>query len=130
MYWSSCCRAVSSHFQACPHTFESYKTWVLDDPLEVSVVKTSLLKHLELDPVVTISVLCDQLLPPIYPPDEPIDVEEQVIRDRLRSLVLSFLTGEAKRSIINIKAESEKVLVGGLLKVSSFHDCYVAIQML
>lgn len=71
-----------------------------------------------MDPAVTLGVLCDQ----IVPPDEPIDDEEQVIRDRLRLLVLSFITGDAKRAIVERHTSSpgsaaEEVLVSGLLKV-------------
>lgn len=70
-----------------------------------------------MDPRVTLGVLCDQ----IAPPDEPMDEEEQGIRDRLRSLVLSFLTGEAKRAIVERHAlpgsGAEEVLVNSVLGV-------------
>ncbi|TBU48665.1 hypothetical protein BD309DRAFT_1041531 [Dichomitus squalens] len=88
-----------------------------DEPEEVTVVKRALTQHLDMDPVITIGVLCDQ----IVPPDEPLDEEEQVIRDRLRSLVLAFLAGEAKRPLIDRHANTlgtpaEEALVSGLYK--------------
>jgi hypothetical protein len=88
-----------------------------DEPDEVGFVKKALLEHLDMDPPVTLGVLCDQ----IVPPDEPMDEEEQQIRDRLRSLVISFLTGEAKRGILRHANrpgnEAETVLVNELLVV-------------
>lgn len=71
-----------------------------------------------MDPAVTLGVLCDQ----IVPPDEPIDDEEQMIRERLRSLVLSFITADAKRAIVERHTSvpgsaAEVALVSGLLKV-------------
>jgi hypothetical protein len=85
----------------------------------VGFVKKALLEHLDMDPPVTLGVLCDQ----IVPPDEPMDEEEQQIRDRLRSLVVSFLAGEAKRAIIRHArpgSVAEAVLVNELLAVSAF----------
>lgn len=88
-----------------------------DEPDEVIVVKKALTEHLDMDPKVTLGVLCDQ----IAPPDEPMDEEEQSIRDRLRSLVLSFLTGEAKRAIVERHAlpgsGAEETLINSLLVV-------------
>lgn len=49
-----------------------------------------------MDPKVTLGVLCDQFAPLSTDADE----DEQVMRDRLRSLVIAFLTGEAKRAIV------------------------------
>ncbi|KAI0769397.1 hypothetical protein BD413DRAFT_83385 [Trametes elegans] len=88
-----------------------------DEPEEVTVVKRALTQHLDMDPAVTLGVLCDQ----IVPPDEPLDEEEQNIRDRLRSLVLAFLAGEAKRPLVERHASTpgtpaDEVLVSGLLK--------------
>ncbi|OCH91684.1 hypothetical protein OBBRIDRAFT_728372 [Obba rivulosa] len=88
-----------------------------DEPEEVTFVKRALTQHLDMDPAVTLGVLCDQ----IVPPDELMDEEEQAIRDRLRSLVLSFVTGEAKRAIIErhtstLGSPAEEVLVNGLFK--------------
>jgi hypothetical protein len=89
----------------------------VDEPEEVEYVKKALAEHLDLDPQVTLGVLCDQ----IVPLDEPMDEEDQIIRERLRSLVISFLTGRAKRAIVerHVKpgSEAEGVLVGGLLMV-------------
>ncbi|KAF8893579.1 hypothetical protein BD779DRAFT_1507003 [Infundibulicybe gibba] len=67
-----------------------------DEREEVEVVKNALKEHLDMDPKVTLGVLCDQ----IVPIDEPMDAEEQNIRDRLRFLVLSFLRGEAQSALV------------------------------
>ncbi|KAI0633478.1 hypothetical protein C8Q77DRAFT_1057679 [Trametes polyzona] len=88
-----------------------------DEPEEVTFVKRALTQHLDMDPVVTLGVICDQ----IVPPDEPLDEEEQAIRERLRSLVLAFLAGEAKRSLVERHANTpdspaEQVLVSNLFK--------------
>ena len=53
---------------------------------------------------------------------EPVDEEELAIRDRIRSLVLAFLAGEAKRPLIDrhancLDSPAEEVLVSGLFKV-------------
>lgn len=88
-----------------------------DEPNEVVVVKRALQEHLDLDPGVTLGVLCDQ----IVPPEDAMEEEDLSLRDRLRSLVLSFLTGEAKRAIVERLAlpgtDAESVLIGGLLNV-------------
>ncbi|KAH8107682.1 hypothetical protein BXZ70DRAFT_884990 [Cristinia sonorae] len=88
-----------------------------DEPEEVVVVKKALIEHLDMDPVVTLGVLCDQ----IAPLSQDWDEEDQVTRDRLRSLVLAFLTGEAHRAITERHAHTpgspaEEVLVTGILK--------------
>ncbi|KAF4597852.1 hypothetical protein EYR38_006243 [Pleurotus pulmonarius] len=85
-----------------------------DEPDEVTVVKQSLLEHLELDPRITLSVLCDQITPLEVSSDD----EEKGIRDRLRVLVLSFLADEAKHAIsrrVTSGSEAEEVLVGELV---------------
>lgn len=92
-----------------------------DEPDEVLVVKKALTEHLDMDPVVTLTVLCDQ----IVPMDDPMDEEEQSIRDRLRALVLAFISGEAKRGIVERHANvqgspAEDVLVTSLLKVREY----------
>ena len=89
----------------------------IDEPDEVLVVKKALTEHLDMDPKVTLGVLCDQ----IVPPDEGVDEEEKQIRDRLRELVLSFLSGEAKRTVIRhavAGSASEALLLSSLLTVS------------
>lgn len=73
-----------------------------------------------MDPAVTLGVLCDQ----IVPPDEPMDEEEQAIRDKLRSLVLAFITIDAKRAIVERHTASpgsaaEEVLANGMFKVGT-----------
>ncbi|KAL0956935.1 hypothetical protein HGRIS_003037 [Hohenbuehelia grisea] len=85
-----------------------------DEPDEVLVVKQALVEHLDLDARITMTVLCDQ----INPPDDLMDEDEIVLRDRLRSLVLAFLTGMAKRAVIrhaSPASETEEVL----------HTCFV-----
>ncbi|KZT71675.1 hypothetical protein DAEQUDRAFT_723739 [Daedalea quercina L-15889] len=87
-----------------------------DEPNEVSVVKRMLSEHLDMDPAVTLGVLCDQ----VVPPDEPMDEEDPATRTRLRSLVLPFMTGEAKRAIDRHTSTpgslAEETLVAGLLR--------------
>jgi len=112
---------VRPHFSSSKGSSIIHPAWllmcVIDEPDEVGVVKKALLEHLDMDPPVTLGVLCDQ----IVPPNEPMDDEEQQIRDRLRSLVISFLTGEAKRTILRHASrqgsEVEDVLVDELLVV-------------
>lgn len=82
------------------------------------MVKKALTEHLDMDPVVTLGVLCDQ----IVPLGDAMDEEEQSIRDRLRTLILAFISGEAKRGIIEHHANSqnapaEEVLITSLFKV-------------
>ncbi|TFK74260.1 hypothetical protein BDN72DRAFT_760050 [Pluteus cervinus] len=87
-----------------------------DEPDEVVIVKKALCEHLDMDPKVTLGVLCDQVIPP----SGTVDEEEQAIRDRLRALVIAFLTGEAKRAIVERHATpgsgAEEVLTRGLLE--------------
>ncbi|KAF8993681.1 hypothetical protein BDQ17DRAFT_1252511 [Cyathus striatus] len=92
-----------------------------DEPDEVLIVKKALIEHMDMDPKVTLSVLCDQILPA----DECANNEEQVMRDRLRSLVLTFLTGEAKRSILRHAmpgSDAEAIVVEGLSEAISLLD--------
>lgn len=81
-------------------------------------MKKALIEHLDMDPKITLGVLCDQ----IVPPDDSMEEEETSVRDRLRFLVLSFLTGEAKRAIVERHAlpgnEAEELLIESLLVVS------------
>lgn len=91
----------------------------VDEPEEVEVVEQQLTEHLDMDPTVTLGVLCDQ----VAPQDGAADEEEQAIRDRLRGLVLSFMTGKAKRGIVERHANTynspaELVLVQGMYRVS------------
>ncbi|KAJ3538874.1 hypothetical protein NM688_g6450 [Phlebia brevispora] len=84
-----------------------------DEPEEVEVVEQQLTEHLDMDPKVTLGVLCDQ----IVPPEDAVDDEDQAIRDRLRSLVLGFMVGRAKRAIVERHAGvAEKVFAEGLMK--------------
>lgn len=89
-----------------------------DEPEEVEVIEQQLTEHLDMDPNATLGVLCDQ----VVPPDEPVDEEEQAIRDRLRGLVLGFMTGRAKRGIVERHASSrdspgEETLVREMYRV-------------
>ncbi|KAH9026572.1 hypothetical protein EDB84DRAFT_1401310 [Lactarius hengduanensis] len=61
------------------------------EPEEVAVVKMAFTQHLELDSGVTLGVLCDQ----IVPPDDPMEDEDKIIRERLRALVVAFLAQAA-----------------------------------
>jgi hypothetical protein len=71
-----------------------------------------------MDPGVTLGVLCDQVIPP----EDPVDEEEQQIRDHLRSLVIAFLKNEAvaiiRQHTKTPGTNAENVLVGQLLTVS------------
>jgi hypothetical protein len=88
-----------------------------DEPDEIFYVRKGLDEHLDLAPSVTIGVLCDQIISP----DERMDEEDQLIRDRLRTLVLGFLCERMKKIVLITKdepgSEPEKVLVSGVLKV-------------
>lgn len=95
----------------------SFLSHSLDEEDEVKVVKKALIAHLDLDPKVTLGVLCDQLTPP----EDNMEEDDAFLRDRLRSLVVYFLTDEAKRSIVRHatpKSEVEAVFINGLLTVS------------
>lgn len=80
-------------------------------------MKKQLLSHLDLEAPITLQVLRDQ----ISAADDAQDEEDRTARDGLRSLVLSFLTVEARRSIVerHTKPDSpaEKILIEGLLEV-------------
>lgn len=123
----SCFRAVSSfcpipmeeHFRICPAFPFS------DEPGEVMVVKNALIQHLEFDSKVTLGVLCDQ----IVPPDDPMEEEDRVIRERLRGLVVAFLAEDAREPLLarlrnqgDSGAEQERALIDTLLKVAFFQS--------
>ncbi|KAF8444883.1 hypothetical protein L210DRAFT_3531311 [Boletus edulis BED1] len=86
-----------------------------DEPEEVAVVKVALLKHLDMDPPVTLGVLCDQ----IVPAEEDLDDDGRQTRERLRSLVLSFLATDAIGTIQKHTdppdSEAEHILVTQLI---------------
>ncbi|KAJ7646592.1 hypothetical protein FB45DRAFT_890848 [Roridomyces roridus] len=88
-----------------------------DEPDEVVVVKQALIAHLDLDPAVTLGVLCDQIMPPVDP--KAVDSDELFMRDRLRTLVLAFLAEDARQAITERLAlpdsPAEAVLVDRLL---------------
>ena len=77
-------------------------------------MKKALSSHVDLDPKVTFGVLCEQLVPQ----EETTDEDERAARDHLRSLVLSYMTGDIMRIQRHAsKKDNEEVLVDGLLKV-------------
>ena len=94
----------------------------LDEADEVASVKKALSSHVDLDPKVTFGVLCEQLVPQ----DETGDEDERAARDHLRSLVLSYMTGDVLRiQRYAGKIDNENVLVDGLFKVrftSRYHE--------
>jgi hypothetical protein len=98
-----------------------------DEPDEVILVKKALVDHLDMDPSVTIGVLCDQILPP----EEAVGEEDLVVRDRLRALVLSFITREARQSIVERDAAQkegssvQEMLIQALWAVSLLCVCDV-----
>lgn len=90
-----------------------------EDAKEANVVKEALVEHIDLDPQVTLTVLGDPLL---SPEDSIEDQEEVALRERLRSLVLAFFSGDARDSIIRHAtpgSEVEKELVDSLISVWS-----------
>ena len=100
----------------------------LDDQTEASVVKSALIQHILIDPPKAIKVLCDQCVVD----EEGIDEEERSIRNKFRSLVLRFLSEDAKGKVAEVlKARKyhdavEGVLFEGLSKVSFlFEACVV-----
>jgi hypothetical protein len=61
------------------------------------VVKTAIIRHIKLDTKITLSVLCNQ----IVPPDVPMEDEDKVTRERLRTLVVVFLAEDAWRPLLS-----------------------------
>lgn len=112
-YYSSC-KLVCKCFT---NTFISFKS--VDNAQEAEAVKKALQDHLDMDPDITLLVLCEQ----ISPTDEPMNSEEDDTRNNLRSLVLSFLCLEAKKALITRHAlpgsQGEKILFDALLSVSA-----------
>ncbi|KAI0301050.1 apoptosis inhibitory protein 5-domain-containing protein [Multifurca ochricompacta] len=103
-----------------------------DEPEEVVVVKTALIQHLELDVKVTLSVLCDQ----IVPPDDNIEDDDQAIRERLRTLVVAFLAEDARHPLLVQlqnqeagSAEQEQALIDTLLKAVSKFGVAIAARI-
>ncbi|KAG6830163.1 hypothetical protein H0H92_001892 [Tricholoma furcatifolium] len=102
---------LDSSFMPCLHRKR------VDEPDEVEIVKNALREHLELDAKVTLGVLCDQ----ITPLEDSMEDEEQEIRDRLRNVVLKFLTQDARKAVVEKYvlpgSGAEEVLVDSLLTV-------------
>ncbi|KAG6837713.1 hypothetical protein H0H93_003515 [Arthromyces matolae] len=88
-----------------------------DERDEVEIVKKALLDHLELDPKVTLGVICDQM----SPLDDSVDDDEKEIRDRMRKVVLRFLTEDARKVIVERCAipgsDAEESLLENMLAV-------------
>ncbi|KAG6900547.1 hypothetical protein C0993_009124 [Termitomyces sp. T159_Od127] len=88
-----------------------------DERDEVEIVKRALLEHLEMDARTTLGVFFDQMAPL----DDGMDEEEKDIRDKLRKVVLKFLTEDARKAIVERHAvpgsEAEETLVDNLLAV-------------
>ena len=106
---------------AAPLFFATFSS-LPDEPAEVAVVKTALIQHLELDSKITLSVLCDQ----IVPPDDPTEDEDKAIRERLRALVVVFLAEDALKPLLmrlqgqgESGVEQEQALIATLLKVTA-----------
>ena len=87
------------------------------------------MKHLDKNLAVTLNVLCDQIIPP----EEDIDEEEQAIRDRLRSLVIEFMTGRAKQNIVRHAEDKEespdREFVDRVMRVSRMNKTYSQYSM-
>lgn len=120
MYWPNSFRAVSSCSWWCLLYFIHPVAYNhSDEPDEVTVVKKALAEHLDMDSKITLGVLCDQ----IVPVQEPMEPEEKATRDRLRTLVLAFIAGEARRAIVERHASQagsvqEQLIINGLFKVT------------
>ncbi|GJJ06193.1 hypothetical protein Clacol_000382 [Clathrus columnatus] len=86
-----------------------------DEPKELQEIEEALLRHIDLDPVAAIGVLCDNCM---LDPDQP--REEQIDRTRLRKLVLLFMANKAKNHILKHfeppESAAEKIYRDGLLK--------------
>jgi hypothetical protein len=88
-----------------------------DEEKEVTVVQKALREHIDLDAKATLGVLCTELAPE----SPPIEGEELELREQLQSLVLAFMSGEGKRTIVRHltgDAEAEKLFMDGLISVS------------
>lgn len=87
-----------------------------DEPEEAAVVKIALLKHLDMDPPAVLGVMCDQ----VVPLEEDLDETERQTRERLRSLVITFLATDALGVIVEKHtdppgSEAEQTLVSQLV---------------
>lgn len=91
---------------------------LLDEPEELAVVKTALLRHLDMDPPGVLGVMCEHV---VFPEDD-LDESERQAKEGLRPLVLSFLSNDALGAIVQKYVnppgcEAEKTLVSQLLLV-------------
>lgn len=98
-------------------------TWIeltrllLDDSDEVGVVKRALIKHVDLDARSTLQVLCDQC---VYKAEDLADEDERMLRARLRTLVLQFLSEKYRVCVERAvkDREVEDILLKGMIDVS------------
>ncbi|KIJ39419.1 hypothetical protein M422DRAFT_781003 [Sphaerobolus stellatus SS14] len=92
-----------------------------DEPVELKQIKDSLIAHIKLDPPATIGVLCDHCSL-----DADLTAEEKEDREKLRKLVLLFLSNGAKKEVFSHfrepGSEAEDVLRNGLMKAMTGAD--------
>lgn len=93
----------------------------IDEPVELKQIQDSLIAHVKLDPPAAIGVLCDHCSL-----EADLGVEEKEDRERLRKLVLLFLSGRAKEAVFahfhGPKSEAEEVFRNGLIRAISGAD--------
>lgn len=87
----------------------------------MAIVKRALQEHVDLDPVGTIKILCDQC---VFVPDV-LDEEERILRGRVRALVLNFFSEKYRVCIARVaeKYAAEEELLKGLKGVSLSLSC-------
>ena len=89
---------------------ESFMHRRTDDQEEIIHIRRGLEEHLGIEPSVTMTVLCDQL---------SWTEDEQGNREQLRTLVLEFLAGNTRSLNNAITNSSDRILVEGIVDVSS-----------
>jgi hypothetical protein len=55
-----------------------------------------IVQHLELGSKITLSILCDQIIPA----DDPMEDEDKVIREQLPTLVVAFFLEDLRRPLL------------------------------
>jgi hypothetical protein len=91
----------------------------------VFYIRKGLDEHLDLEPTVTIGVLCDSVGPgPGVEEQEQEQEQDEGSVERLRTLVLGFLSERMKKILLIMKdeagSEPERILVEGVVRVSRF----------
>ncbi|KAH9168285.1 hypothetical protein EDB89DRAFT_2205368 [Lactarius sanguifluus] len=103
-----------------------------DEPEEVAVIKMVLIQHLELDSKVTLSILCDR----IVPLDDPMEDEDKTIREHPEALAVAFLTQDTRKPLLAqlhgqrcgaaeqevSKSSAAKIIEDVLVFLPSFND--------